>query len=133
MAFSASPDVNRHDEVNKPVAGEIKCTCSPCGCGGMAPPPPPPPPPAPSPPPPAKTPSTPSSCTPPPPPAPAQTWYVIGTPGVLYPLDPQYYPSAAPRSTSHAWHPLLFLGLILVLQFSRDMIHHHLHLISLIN
>ncbi|XP_039116305.1 inverted formin-2-like [Dioscorea cayenensis subsp. rotundata] len=123
----ASSTTEKHEEETPVVPGDMKCTCNPCGCGGevIPPPPPPPSPPPPSPPkgtscsppPPPPSPPPPSppkgtSCSPPPPPPPpAQTWYVIGTPGVLYPLDPQYYPSQACRS-SHAWLPHVFLLIV---------------------
>ncbi|KAH7650618.1 CRIB domain-containing protein [Dioscorea alata] len=102
----ASSTTEKHEEETPVAPGDMKCTCNPCGCGGEVIPPPPPSPPPPSPP---KS----TSCSPPPPapPPPAQTWYVIGTPGVLYPLDPQYYPSQACRS-SHAWLPHIILLLV---------------------
>ncbi|CAL9128970.1 unnamed protein product [Musa textilis] len=78
---------------------QIKCDCNPCGCTQKPPPPPSPPPP-----------KWPIPYCPPPPPAPYL--YIVGTPGNLYPFDPNYNPSSARRSYAGPMPVFLVSGLL---------------------
>ncbi|CAL9148266.1 unnamed protein product [Musa hybrid cultivar] len=112
IGCSAS-DVQGEAAVSRTERGlEMKCTCNPCGypCGYSSPPPPSPPPPSPPPPPVPYYPPQPF-CPPPPMPQrpPPSSWppyYWLGSPGKLYPVDPDYFPSEARRSCM-SWFPAL--------------------------